>query len=66
MAKFINKVGVYSIYELDAKECKQHWREFPTFVCWISTHHDEIGNMSHTENETATIKEMTDWCKKYS
>ena len=66
MAKFIDKVGIYRIYELSEKECQQHFREYPTFVCCLSSHHEEIGNMNQTENETGTIEEMTDWCKKYS
>lgn len=66
MAKFIQRQGDYSIYELDARECKQHWREYPTLVCWLSTHHEDIGNMSLTENETETIEEMVEWCNKNS
>lgn len=66
MAKFIAKEGIYSIYELDAKECRQHFREYPTLACWLSTHHDDIGNMNLTENESETIEEMVEWCRKYS
>lgn len=66
MARFIKKVGLYSIYSLDVKECKQHFREFPTLVCWLSTHHEDIGNMSLTENETESINEMEEWCKEQS
>ena len=66
MAKFIDKVGIYRIYELNEKECRQHFREYPTFVCWLSSHHEEIGNMNRTNNETSTIEEMTNWCKQYS
>ena len=66
MAKFIQKQGAYSIYELDAKECRLHGRVYPTLVCWYSSHHDEIGNMSLTENETETLEEMTAWCEEYS
>lgn len=66
MAKFIKREGIYSIYELDARECKQHGREYPTLVCWYSNHHETIGNMHYTENETETIEEMIDWCKQYS
>lgn len=42
MAKFIKKVGIYSIYELEEKECKEHFREYPTLICWYSNHHEEI------------------------
>lgn len=66
MAKFIKTTGDYRIYELDARECKQHWREYPTLVCWLATHHEDIGNMSLTENEAATIEEMDEWCKENS
>ncbi len=66
MAKFIKTVGDYRVYELDERECKQHFREFPTLVCWLGTHHEDIGNMSLTENESATIEEMTEWCEKNS
>lgn len=64
--KFVEKIGLYSVYELDKKECKQHHRVYPTFACWLSTHHEDIGNMSYTENETETIEEMTEWCEEYS
>ena len=63
---FVKKVGIYSIYELDRKECREHWGVFPTFVCWYSHHHEEIGNMSTTENESETLLEMVSWCKQYS
>ena len=66
MAKFINTIGEYRVYELDAKECRQHQRVYPTFVCWYKTRHEDIGNMSLTENETETIEEMTEWCEEYS
>lgn len=66
MAKFIKTIGDYRVYELDERECKQHSREFPTLVCWLGTHHEDIGNMNLTENESATIEEMTEWCEKNS
>lgn len=66
MAKFIKTEGDFSIYELDARECKQHFREYPTFVCWDKDNHEDIGNMNLTENESGTIEEMTEWCKEYS
>lgn len=64
--KFVGKVGIYSIYELEAKECKQHYRVYPTIVCWLSTHHEEIGHLNYSENETETIQEMIKWCNQYS
>lgn len=66
MAKFIKTEGVYRIYELDARECQQSGREYPTLVCWLAMHHEDIGNMSLTENESETLEEMTEWCKEYS
>lgn len=66
MARFVKEVGDYSVYELDEKECRQNFREYPTYACWLSTHHEDIGNMSLTENETETIEEMTEWCEEYS
>lgn len=66
MAKFIKTVGDYRVYELEERECKQHCREYPTLVCWLATHHEDIGNMSLTENESETIEEMTEWCEEYS
>ena len=66
MAKFIKTEGDFRIYELDAKECKMHGRVYPTLVCWPSTHHEDIGDMSLTENETETLEEMVEWCREYS
>ena len=66
MARFVKTEGLYRIYELDQRECRMHSREYPTFVCWLGTHHEEIGNMILTENETETIDEMIEWCKEYS
>lgn len=36
MAKFIKEVGIYRIYELDKKECKEHFREYPTLVVGLA------------------------------
>ncbi len=66
MAKFIKTEGNFSIYELDEKECKMHGRVYPTLVCWDKDEHEDIGNMSLTENETETLEEMVEWCKEYS
>ena len=66
MAKYIKTEGLYRIYELSEAECKQHSREFPTFVCWYNSHNDDMGNMRHTENESETIEEMAKWCREYS
>lgn len=66
MARLVEKCGIYSVYELSERECASHFREFPTFVAWLSSHHDEIGNMNATENETETIDQMRQWCKEYS
>ena len=66
MAKFIETIGDYRVYELDEGECKQNFRVYPTLVCWLATHHEDIGNMNLTENESETIEEMTEWCKKNS
>lgn len=63
MAKFIKTQGNFRVYELDEKECKQHSRVYPTFVCWDK---DNIGNMNLTENETETLDEMIKWCKEYT
>lgn len=67
--KFIKTVGDYRIYALDERECKQHHRLYPTLVCWeekLGTLNPDIGDMSMTENESETIEEMVEWCKKYS
>lgn len=67
--KFVKTVGDYRIYELDERECKQHYRPYPTLVCWeekYSTLNPYIGDMSMTENESETIEEMVEWCKKNS
>ena len=64
--KFVEKIGLYSVYELSEKECKKNFREYPTFACWLSTHHEDIGNMNQTENETETMEEMKEWCNEYS
>lgn len=64
--KYVKTIGLYGVYNLDEKECKEHLREFPCFVCWYSTHHEDIGNMSLTENESGTIEEMKEWCEEYS
>ena len=67
--KFVKSVGDYRIYELDERECKEHFRVYPTFVCWeekLGTINRDIGNMSLTENESETIEEMTEWCEKNS
>lgn len=66
MAKFVARIGLYSIYELSEKECKENSRVYPTLVCWQSDHHEEIGDMSLTENESETIAEMAEWCQEYS
>lgn len=60
--KLAKIVGSYRIYELEERECKQHYREYPTFACWFGSHHEDIGNMSLTENEASTLEEMVDWC----
>ena len=64
--KFVKTVGLYRVYALDEGECRQHYREYPTLVCWLGTHHEDIGNMSLTENETETLDEMVEWCEEYS
>lgn len=67
--KFVKRVGDFRVYELDERECKQHFRSYPTFVCWeekVGTLNRDIGNMSLTENESETIEEMTEWCEKNS
>ena len=51
---------------LSEKECKENFREYPTLACWLSTHHEDIGNMNLTENESETIEEMKEWCEEYS
>jgi hypothetical protein len=66
MAKFIKTQGNFRIYELDENECKAHGREYPTLVCWDKDDHEDIGNMSYTENETETLEEMVKWCNEYS
>lgn len=67
--KFVTTVGDYRIYELDQRECKQHYRAYPTFACWEEKPgrtNPDIGDMSLTENESETIEEMTEWCEKNS
>lgn len=66
MARFVEKIGIYRVYELDQRECKQHGREYPTLCAWIANHHEDIGNMNLTENETETLEEMRAWCEEYS
>ena len=66
--KFVQTRHNYRIYELDQKECKQFYRSYPTFVCWEEKPHTvnrDIGNMSLTENEAASLQEMLDWCDEY-
>ena len=43
MAKFIKTQGNFEIYKLDYKDCKLHFRVYPTFVCWDK---DNIGNIN--------------------
>lgn len=64
--KLVEKIGLYSVYELSEKECKENFREHPTLACWLSTHHEDIGNMNLAENESETIEEMKEWCEEYS
>ena len=64
--KFVKTVGLYRVYELEERECREHGRVYPTLVCWLKNHHEDIGNMSLTENESETIEEMTEWCEEYS
>lgn len=66
MARLLKKEGNFGIYELTESECKMHGREYPTIVCWDKEDHENIGNMSRTENETETLDEMVKWCKEYS
>ena len=64
--RYVDTVGLYRIYELDTKECKQFGRVYPTFACWYKHYHEDIGNMTYTENETESIDEMVKWCVEYS
>lgn len=65
MARLVCKKGNYGVYELDAKECKQYYREYPTFVAWDWRSPEDVGNIHMTENETGTLEEMIEWCKEY-
>lgn len=65
--KFVKRVADFRIYELDQRECKEHFRAYPCFVCWEEkpgTINDDIGNMHFTENESETIEEMEQWCEE--
>ena len=67
--KFVKSVGDFRIYELNPKECDRHYRVYPTFVCWeerLGTTNPDIGDLDYSENESETLKEMTEWCEKNS
>ena len=62
MAKFVKTENNYRIYELEQKECAQHFREYPTFVVW--RYSEDIGNVAMSENESGTLEEMIEWCNE--
>jgi hypothetical protein len=65
--KLAELVKDWRIYELDEKECKVWYREYPCFVCWEEkrgTCNHDIGNLYTTENESGTLEEMIAWCEK--
>ena len=67
--KLVNRIGDYRIYALDERECKQHHKPYPCYVCWeekLGTTNRDIGNLSLTENESDTLQDMVDWCKDNS
>ena len=65
MARLVEKVGNYGIYELDQKECAMHNREYPTLVAWDWRDPDNVGNMCMSENESDSLAEMIDWCQEH-
>lgn len=65
--KFVKRVNDYRIYELEEKECKDNYRSYPCYVCWleeVGTCNDDIGNLNTDENECGTLAEMSEWCER--
>ena len=60
--KYITRIGDFMIYEWTRNECKRYFRPFPTFACWSRKDPLSIGYTALTENETATLSDMVEWC----
>ena len=59
--KLVTVENKWRIYELEAKECKEFGREYPTYITW--QYEEDIGNMYLSENESSSLEDMLSWCK---
>ena len=61
--KFVKKENNYRIYELEAKECEQFNRQYPTYLTW--SNESDIGNMCCIAFEGNTIEYVCEYCNAF-